>query len=133
MTKFDAHTYASGLTVANFIAAIDAGEITHTQGLAVCEAKTSRANIRKGALARWTRVAEGLKAKNIDKDYAFTGKRAGASEVTIHRDAKGGIAAVSERKADLPIERMNALVSKRIMSKAERAELSGLIAAYVAR
>jgi hypothetical protein len=127
MTKFDAHTYASGLTVANFIAAIDAGEITQTQGLAVCEAKTSRANIRKGALARWTRVAEGLKAKNIDKDYAFTGKRADEPKATPKPKAK------AQPKADLPIERMNALVSKRIMSKAERAELSGLIAAYVAR
>ena len=129
MTKFDAHTYASGLTVANFIAAIDAGEITQTQGLAVCEAKTSRANIRKGALARWTRVAEGLKAKNIDKDYAFTGKRADEPKAAV----KAVKAHVAERKADLPLERMNALVSKRIMSKAERAELSGLIAAYVTR
>ena len=129
MTKFDAHTYASGLTVANFIAAIDAGEITQTQGLAVCEAKTSRANIRKGALARWTRVAEGLKAKSIDKDYAFTGKRADEPKA----DAKAVKAHVAERQADLPLERMNALVSKRIMSKDERAELSDLIAAYVTR
>lgn len=133
MTKFDAHTYASGLTVANFIAAIDAGEITQTQGLAVCEAKTSRANIRKGALARWTRVAEGLKAKSIDKDYAFTGKRADEPKADAKAAVKAVKAHVAERQADLPVERMNALVSKRIMSKAERAELSGLIAAYVTR
>ncbi len=113
MTKFDAHTYASGLTVANFIAAIDAGEITQAQGLAVCEAKTSRANIRKGALARWTRVAEGLKAESIDKDYAFTGKRADEPKAEVKADK----APVAKRKLVEPVERMNALVSKRIMSK----------------
>lgn len=127
MTKFDANAYASGLTVKDLNAAIAEGKITNKQALAVCEAKTSRANIRKGALARWTRVAEQLKAKGaVDPTYAFTGKRA------------------DEPKADKPqpkaepvgnsvLARANALLGKKILSKAEKAELAETLAAYVTR
>lgn len=125
MTKFDANAYASGLTVAQITDAINAGTITRAQALAVCEAKTSRPNIRKGALARWTRVAEGLKAGNIDKDYAFTGKRAD--------EAKPEPAPKAEAKPVLAYERAHALIGKKILSKAERDELARIVNAYVTR
>ena len=119
MTKFNATEYASGLTVAQFNDAFNAGEITKAQALAVCKAKLDRENIRKGAKARWTRVAEGIANGGIDKDYAFTGKR---------------VEAKPEVKAEPSVaDRMQALVSKRIMSKADKDEMASLIAAYVSR
>lgn len=126
MTKFNATAYASGLTVAQFNDAFNAGEITKAQALAVCKAKLSRENIRKGAKARWTRVAEGIANGGIDKDYAFTGKRVEA-EPEVKAEAK------PKRKVVTPAERMQALVSKRIMSKADKDEMASLIAAYVSR
>lgn len=125
MTTFNATEYANGLSVKNLNADLASGAVTKAQALAACKAKLARENIRKGALARWTRVAESLADKSvdgIDSDYAFTGKRA------------------DEPKADAPtkaepdhVERMHALVSKRIMSNADKAELGNLIATYVTR
>lgn len=135
MTKFNADAYATGLTVKSLIADIDAGTITQAQGLAVCEAKTSRDNIRKGALARWTRVAEGLKAGAINPTYAFTGKDADEPKADAKAAVKAVKAHVAKRKVAEPthIQRMTTLVGKKIMSRSEREELSGLIATYVAR
>ena len=141
MTNFNADTYAQGLTVKALIADIDAGTVTQAQGLAICEAKTSRENIRKGALARWTRVAEGLKAGAINPTYAFTGKDADEPKAVIavkHKNGKisTGIKAVTraaKQTEPTHIQRMTTLVGKKIMSRNEREELSGLIATYVAR
>ena len=129
MTKFNAQAYASGLTVATFNADLDAGTITKAQAKATVAAKLSRDSMKPSARKRWTRVADMLEtAGTINTHVAFRGAQA---------DAKAAVKAVkahvAKRKLVLPVERMNALVSKRIMSKDERAELSDLIAAYVTR
>lgn len=124
MTKFNATEYASGLKVTELYDAINAGDITKAQALAACKAKLERPNIRPGAKGRWTRVADDLAKGITDADYAFTGKRV---------EAEPEVKAEPKRKLVTPAERMQALVGKRIMSKADKDEMASLIAAYVSR
>ena len=138
MTKFNAETFASGLTVANFNAALDAGTITKAQAKSTVAAKLSRANMKPSARNRWTRVADMLEANGtIDANVAFRGAQA---------DAKPSVKVVKARKAKptqeqiqiaqverdvSALDRARQLLGKKILSKAERVEMGAILTTYV--
>lgn len=138
MTKFNAETFASGLTVANFNAALDAGTITKAQAKSTVAAKLSRANMKPSARNRWTRVADMLEANGtIDANVAFRGAQA---------DAKVAVKVVKARKAKptqeqiqiaqverdvSALDRARQLLGKKILSKAERVEMGAILTTYV--
>ena len=138
MTKFNAETFASGLTVANFNAALDAGTITKAQAKSTVAAKLSRANMKPSARNRWTRVADMLEANGtIDANVAFRGAQA---------DAKPAVKVVKARKAKptqeqiqiaqverdvSALDRARQLLGKKILSKAERVEMGAILTTYV--
>ena len=138
MTQFNAETFASGLTVANFNAALDAGTITKAQAKSTVAAKLSRANMKPSARNRWTRVADMLEANGtIDANVAFRGAQA---------DAKVAVKVVKARKAKptqeqiqiaqverdvSALDRARQLLGKKILSKAERVEMGAILTTYV--
>ena len=138
MTQFNAETFASGLTVANFNAALDAGTITKAQAKSTVAAKLSRANMKPSARNRWTRVADMLEANGaIDANVAFRGAQA---------DAKLAVKVVKARKAKptqeqiqiaqverdvSALDRARQLLGKKILSKAERVEMGAILTTYV--
>ena len=138
MTQFNAETFASGLTVANFNAALDAGTITKAQAKSTVAAKLSRANMKPSARNRWTRVADMLEANGaIDANVAFRGAQA---------DAKAAVKVVKARKAKptqeqiqiaqverdvSALDRARQLLGKKILSKAERVEMGAILTTYV--
>lgn len=138
MTQFNAQAFASGLTVANFNAALDAGTITKAQAKSTVAAKLDRANMKTSARNRWTRVADMLEANGtINANVAFRGAQA---------DAKVAVKAVKARKAKpnaeqrqiaqvecdvSALDRARQLLGKKILSKAERVEMGAILTAYV--
>lgn len=138
MTQFNAETFASGLTVANFNAALDAGTITKAQAKSTVAAKLSRANMKPSARNRWTRVADMLEANGaIDANVAFRGAQADAKpvvKVVKARKAKPTQEQIQIAQVERDVsalDRARQLLGKKILSKAERVEMGAILTTYV--
>ena len=139
MTQFNAETFASGLTVANFNAALDAGTITKAQAKSTVAAKLSRANMKPSARNRWTRVADMLEANGaIDANVAFRGAQADAKAAVKGR-VKARKAKPTQEQIQIAqverdvsaLDRARQLLGKKILSKAERVEMGAILTTYV--
>ena len=135
MTQFNAETFASGLTVANFNAALDAGTITKAQAKSTVAAKLARANMKTSARNRWTRVADMLEAKGtIDANVAFRGAQADAKVAVKARKTKPNVEQrqIAQVERDVSaLDRARQLLGKKILSKAERVEMGAILTTYV--
>lgn len=142
MTQFNAETFASGLTVANFNAALDAGTITKAQAKSTVAAKLSRANMKPSARNRWTRVADMLEANGaIDANVAFRGAQADvkAAVKAVKKHVKARKAKPTQEQIQIAqverdvsaLDRARQLLGKKILSKAERVEMGAILTTYV--
>jgi hypothetical protein len=144
MTQFNAEVFASGLTVANFNAALDAGEITKAQAKATVAAKLGRSNMKPSARNRWTRVGAMLAANGkVDTHVAFRGAQADAkAAVKAVKAVKAHVKARKEPNAEQReiaqverdvsvLDRARDLLGKKILSKANKGELDAILTAYV--
>lgn len=141
MTQFNAEVFASGLTVANFNAALDAGEITKAQAKATVAAKLGRSNMKPSARNRWTRVGDMLAANGkVDTHVAFRGAQADAkaavkavkAHVEARKEPNAEQREIAQVERDVSVlDRARDLLGKKILSKANKGELDAILTAYV--
>lgn len=144
MTNFNAQAYASGLTVANFNADLDAGTITKAQAKATVAAKLSRDSMKPSARKRWTRVADMLAtAGTINTHVAFRGAQADAKAAVkaVKQHVKARKAKPTQEQKQIAqverdvsvLDRARELLGKKILSKGDKREFDAILTAYVTR